>query len=121
MARPLIDEAFCPQFHEAAELVGRRWTGAIIRALLYDHACRFGDLAGTIPGLSGRMLSERLKELESAGVVSRKVYAETPIRIEYELTAKGRALVPVVRALTTWAEEWIPAKGHKHRRGRASG
>jgi DNA-binding HxlR family transcriptional regulator len=115
MARPLIDEAFCPQFHEAAELVGRRWTGAIVRALLHGVR-RFTDLAETIPGLSGRMLSERLKELESAGVIERTVHAETPVRIEYELTAKGRALVPVVKALTVWAEDWIPAKGHKHQR-----
>jgi DNA-binding HxlR family transcriptional regulator len=115
MARPPIDEAFCPQFHEAAELVGRRWTGAIVRALLHE-VCRFGDLVETIPGISGRMLSERLKELESAGILKRHVHPETPVRIEYELTAKGRALVPVVTALTTWAEDWIPAKGHKHRR-----
>ena len=96
-----IPEAFCPQFHQAAELVGRRWTGAVIRALLYDHVCRFSDLLQTIPGISARMLSERLKELESEGVLRKS-------QAGYQLTAKGRALIPVVEALTTWAEEWIP-------------
>jgi DNA-binding HxlR family transcriptional regulator len=102
-----VDEAFCPRFHRAAELVGRRWTGAIVRALLHG-VVRFRELEGTVPGLSGRMLSERLKELESEGVVERVVFDETPIRIEYQLTEKGQALGTVVVALTRWAHDWLP-------------
>jgi DNA-binding HxlR family transcriptional regulator len=103
-----IPEAFCPQFHQAAELVGRRWTGAVIRALIHG-VCRFSDLLQTIPGISARMLSERLKELESEGVLRKS-------EAGYQLTEKGRALIPVVEALTTWAEHWIP----KPRKRRAS-
>ncbi|HEY7296099.1 MAG TPA: helix-turn-helix domain-containing protein, partial [Dehalococcoidia bacterium] len=83
--------AFCPYFHRAVELIGRRWTGAILRAML-GGVVRFSDLTHTIPGLSDRMLSERLKELEAEGIVARSVIPETPVRIEYRLTAKGRAL-----------------------------
>src|SRR5579864_2597611 len=100
-------EAFCPRFHEAVELVGRRWTGVILRAL-FSGAERFSDLAATVPGMSDRLLSERLKELEAADIVQRVVIPATPVRVEYHLTAKGRALRPVVDALATWAEEWLP-------------
>ena len=97
--------AFCPRFHHAVELVGRRWTGAIIRAMFAGRV-RFTDLATCIPGLSDRLLSERLKELEGEGVVERLVFPETPVRIEYHLTEKGRALEPSVTELSTWAETW---------------
>ncbi len=98
-------EAFCPVYHRAVELVGRRWTGAILRALLAG-VCRFSDLASTVPGMSDRMLSERLKELEAEGLVVRRVIPEMPVRIEYELTEKGRALQGVIEALSQWASEW---------------
>src|SRR5437867_13389493 len=90
--------AFCQYYHRAVELIGRRWTGAILRAMLVGVS-RFSDLAVTIPGLSDRMLSERLKELESEGVVLRSVIPETPVRIQYQLTATGRSLVSVVAAV----------------------
>ena len=77
-----IQESFCPKFHKSVELIGRRWTGAILRALLSGET-RFSDIAHAIPGLSDRLLSERLKELETEGVVTRVVYPETPVRIEY--------------------------------------
>lgn len=92
------------------ELIGRRWTGAILRALLAGVE-RFSDIAATIPGLSDRMLSERLKELEAEGIVERRVIPETPVRIEYHLTPKGRALGSVMEALSAWAEEWLPHPG----------
>ena len=101
--------AFCPRYHKAVELIGRRWTGAILRALLSGQV-RFTDLALSVPGLSDRLLSERLKELEAEGIVERRVHAETPVRIEYRLTEKGRALEKVVDDLSAWAEEWIPAE-----------
>lgn len=97
---------FCPSYHRAVELIGRRWTGAILRALLSDVR-RFNELASAVPGLSDRMLAERLRELESEGVVIRTVIPETPVRVEYSLTEKGLALESAVRALAGWAETWI--------------
>jgi len=98
--------AFCPYYQRAVELVGGRWTGAIIRALLAGKL-RFGELSAAIPGMSDRMLSERLKELEAAGIVIRTVYPATPVRIEYHLTPKGLALAAVVEAISVWAYEWL--------------
>ena len=80
MDNPQQLEPFCPYFHHAVELIGRRWTGAIVRAMLAG-CCRFSDISEAIPGLSDRLLSERLKELEAADVVTRTVYPETPVRI----------------------------------------
>ncbi|CAA9579642.1 MAG: Transcriptional regulator, HxlR family [uncultured Thermomicrobiales bacterium] len=97
---------FCPAYHQAVELIGRRWTGAILRVLL-SGATRFSDVTTTIPGLSDRLLSERLKQLESEGIVTRTVYPETPVRVEYRLTEKGRALTDVVVAISAWAETWL--------------
>lgn len=105
MAAEPVKAAFCPRFHRAAELVGRRWTGAIIRALLQGLK-RFNELESAIPGLSGRLLSERLRELEAEEIVVRHVVSEAPLRVEYELTYKGRALGKVVDALTEWAHDW---------------
>lgn len=101
-----LSGAFCPYYHRAAELIGRRWTGAILRALLNDIV-RFSDLRKTIPALSDRMLSERLKELEEEGIVTRVVIPETPIRIEYRLTEKGRGLGSVVESISDWANRWL--------------
>lgn len=98
--------AFCPQFHHAVELVGRRWTGAILRAMLAGNA-RFSDIASTVPGLSDRLLSERLKELTTEGLVERVAHAESG-RVEYHLTAMGRELAPVIEGLSSWAERWVP-------------
>jgi len=100
-----INSAFCPVYHHAVELIGRRWTGAILRAMLFG-ATRFSDIAASIPGLSDRLLSERLKELEAEGIVSRDVYAQTPVRIEYHLTEKGQALSTVIEAISDWANTW---------------
>jgi DNA-binding HxlR family transcriptional regulator len=112
--------AFCPLFHEAVELIGRRWTGAILRALLAGQI-RFTDLVQTVPGLSDRLLSERLKELEAEGIVERRVYPETPVRIEYHLTPKGRALERVVADLSAWAEEWVAPHPRPLSRSRGRG
>jgi DNA-binding HxlR family transcriptional regulator len=100
--------AFCPHFHHAVELIGRRWTGAILRAMLTGRV-RFSDITAAIPGLSDRLLSERLKELESEGIVERRVFPETPVRIEYVLTEKGHALDAAVRAVSEWADAWKTA------------
>lgn len=105
-ANVVFDGAFCPYFHHAVELIGRRWTGAIIRAILCGVG-RFGELTEAIPDLSDRMLSERLKELEAEGIVTRLVIPSTPVRVEYRLTEKGRALGPILAAIGHWAGEWL--------------
>jgi DNA-binding HxlR family transcriptional regulator len=96
----------CPKFHEAVELIGRRWSGALIKLLLEGRQ-RYCALRDAIPDISDRMLSERLKELESAGIVRRIVTPDTPVRVEYELTEKGQALEGPLLALGEWASVWI--------------
>src|SRR5919198_3636348 len=89
-------ESCCSLYHRAVELVGKRWTGAILLVLM-DGPARFSEVKQLVPELSDRLLSERLKELESEGIVVRRVIDESPVRVEYALTEKGRALQPVVR------------------------
>ncbi|HVR38210.1 MAG TPA: helix-turn-helix domain-containing protein [Thermoanaerobaculia bacterium] len=101
--------ALCPAFHEAIELIGRRWTGAIIYMLLKSR-CRFAALRDAIPEITDRMLSERLQELEQQGIVARTVIPETPVRVEYSLTKKGRALAAVVDSVGEWAHKWNDKK-----------
>ncbi len=99
------DHKLCPKFESAFELLGKRWTGLIIRVLL-DEPKRFKDISELIPNVSDRMLSERFKELEAAGIIARHVYPETPVRIQYELTEKGKALQPVMDAIQVWGDQW---------------
>lgn len=100
--------AYCPKFHRAVELIGRRWSGAIIRSLL-GGSVRFNEILAAIPGLSDRLLSERLRELEAEGVVTRAVYPEVPVRIEYHLTPKGHELNAIVLDIDEWAQRWADA------------
>ena len=97
----------CPYYHEAVELIGRRWTGAIVGVLIHRNTLRFGEIADAVPQLSDRLLSERMKELEARGVVRRTVHPGRPVRVEYELTEMGRALAPAVRELERWAQRWL--------------
>jgi DNA-binding HxlR family transcriptional regulator len=97
--------AVCPHFHAAIELIGKRWTGAIVSALI-ERPMRFGELRKAVPGLSDRLLSQRLRELEQEGLVEREVEAGTPVRVTYSLTAKGEALGPAIRELRSWAKQW---------------
>jgi DNA-binding HxlR family transcriptional regulator len=98
-------QAVCPHFHAAIELIGKRWTGAILSALT-EGPLRFGELAKAIPGLSDRLLSRRLRELEESGVVQREVEAGTPTRVSYSLTEKGADLRPAMSELRAWARRW---------------
>lgn len=97
--------AVCPHFHEAIELIGKRWTGAIVCALT-ERPMRFGELRKAIPGLSDRLLSQRLRELEDEGLVEREVEAGTPVRVTYSLTAIGERLGPAIGELRSWAKQW---------------
>jgi DNA-binding HxlR family transcriptional regulator len=101
-----VSRQLCHRFHRAVELVGRRWNGAIIFLLLQDRA-RFAQLRAAIPGITDRMLAERLHELEAEGVIVRTVLPETPVRVEYALTKKGRALAGALGAIGQWAEKWL--------------
>ena len=95
----------CPKFESAFELLGKRWTGLIIRTISNGQH-RFSDIEEAIPNMSSRMLTERLKELDKEGIIVRKVYPETPVRIEYELTEKGLELENVMDEIQKWAEKW---------------
>ena len=105
----------CARFHRASELIGRRWTGAIIFVLLKSR-CLFAVLGAAIPDITDRMLSDRLRELEAEGIIERTVVPETPVRVEYALTKKGRALLPAIDAMTDWAHKWIPVAAPARRR-----
>jgi DNA-binding HxlR family transcriptional regulator len=96
----------CPLYHEAVELVGRRWTGAILRVLM-DGPLRFSEIAQAIPELSDRLLSERMKELEARGMVQRTVIPGPPLRVEYELSVMGSELEPALSELQSWARRWL--------------
>jgi len=96
----------CRKFHHASELIGRRWTGAILYVLM-SARCRFATLREAIPDITDRMLSERLQELEEEGIVERTVVPDTPVRVEYALSAKGRGLATTIEAISMWAEKYI--------------
>jgi len=105
-----FQDGFCPYFHHAIELIGRRWTGVVLRTMLRG-ATRFSDIAAAVPNISDKMLCERLKELETEGVITRTVIPATPVRVEYHLTEKGHALEGVVNALDDWADQWVALGG----------
>ena len=104
---PPTDHQCCPKLHEAVELVGKRWTGAILAVLMTGGSMRFSEVAQAVPQLSDRLLSERMKELEARGVVERAVHAGSPARVEYSLTEMGRALAPALGELQSWARRWL--------------
>src|SRR5438034_7480526 len=106
----------CETFHRAVELIGRRWNGAIVFVLLRSK-CRYSALRDAIPGITDRMLSERLQELEKEGIIERTVVPETPVRVEYALTKKGRALATAVEALSDWAHKWGSVESGRPGRG----
>ena len=107
--------ALCDRFRQASELIGRRWTGAIIFVLLKSR-CRFATLRDAIPEITDRMLSDRLQELEAEGIVDRTVIPDTPVRVEYSLTKKGRALAAAFDAIADWAHKWADDDSKQTRR-----
>src|SRR5579863_8907995 len=96
----------CPRYEYAVQLLGKRWTGMLLFAMM-DGPRRFCELTATVEGLSDRVLSDRLRELEVEGIIERVVYPRIPVRVEYQLTEKGRALKPVFEAVQAWATQWI--------------
>ena len=105
----MATHGLCARFHKAVELIGRRWSGAIIQMLLQGPS-RYAELRAAVPDITDRMLSERLRELEDEQIVARTVVPETPVRVEYSLTPKGRALAPALSAIGPWAEKWVDAE-----------
>ena len=100
-------DPLCSLLHEAVELIGKRWSGAIIFVLMERGPMRFSEIGNAVPELSDRLLSERMKELEARGLVERRVYAGSPVRVEYSLTEMGRDLEPSLRELKQWAHRWL--------------
>jgi DNA-binding HxlR family transcriptional regulator len=108
---PTARASFCPHFRKAIELVGRRWSGTILRALM-DRPLRFSEISARIPEISDRSLSLRLKELESEFILMRLVEPSQPVSVRYELTEKGRALESAIAAIEAWAHDWVaPSEG----------
>jgi len=105
-----LDSKVCSRFHHAVELIGRRWSGAIISVMLREGPQCFNELLSAIPGLSDRLLSERLRELESEGLVRRTVIPGPPVRVSYDLTEAGKSLDQVIESLGKWAERWVKLK-----------
>ncbi|HEY8552424.1 MAG TPA: helix-turn-helix domain-containing protein [Thermaerobacter sp.] len=106
----------CPRYEQAVQILGKKWTGLILRVLMTGKK-RFCDFKASLPEMSDRILSERLKELEEAGILTRHVHDTRPVLIEYELTEKGRALEPVVAAIQAWADRWCDGIPDSHAGG----
>src|SRR3712207_5766707 len=98
--RSMPEPGCCPYYHQAVELVGRRWTGAILAVLLEHEPLRFGEIAEAVPDLSDRLLTQRVRELEDLGLLTRDDG-------RYALTDMGRELEPAVDALHAWGRRWL--------------
>lgn len=98
--------SICPRFEKGMQIISKRWAGLIVHQL-FSGPKRFCAIETALPSISGRLLSERLKDLEHEGIVKREVFPETPVRIEYSLTDKGRALEPVIQGIQTWSQSWV--------------
>jgi DNA-binding HxlR family transcriptional regulator len=104
--RPPIS-IYCEHYQAVIELIGRRWMGAILRVLMSDRPHRFNELLAAIPGLSDRLLTERLRELTEHEIVERIPAPDiSPIAVQYRLTESGRDLEVIVRAISAWARRW---------------
>jgi DNA-binding HxlR family transcriptional regulator len=96
----------CAIYHQAVELIGKRWTGAIV-SILMRGPVRFNVLVSAVPGMSERLCADRLRELEAAGLVSRRVLPGPPVGVEYALTEAGQDLNEAIEALGKWAHRWL--------------
>lgn len=96
----------CGQFQHVVELIGRRWSGAILYEM-FGGATRFSEIRDRVPGLSDRLLSERLRELEAQGLVTREVIPEVPVQVRYALTESARELLPAIQMLVAWGQKWL--------------
>jgi len=101
-----IDDAECHRFQESVELIGKRWSSGILLALARG-AHRFSEITAMVPGLSDRLLAQRVRELEAAGLLEREVIASTPVQVRYRLSAKGSDLLQSLQPLVMWGQRWV--------------
>ena len=105
----------------SAEIIGAKWTALLVHDLS-EGPRRFSELEHSCAGISPRTLSERLRALEDEGILERRSYAESPPRVEYELTEKGRALLPIIREMRRFGRAWmLPEPASPRRRAAARG
>lgn len=116
---PCVPDGFaaCP-IDEAFAAIGRKWSLLVVRNLLRGDS-HFNELLEHVPGINPKSLSQRLKELEKEGLISKEITAQSPVRIEYRLTARGYAIVPILRSMARWSLEWAPEKVLGGRRSKA--
>ncbi|MBW4080827.1 helix-turn-helix domain-containing protein [Paenibacillus sp. S150] len=100
------DFEMCPRFEKAVDMLSKRWVALIVFVLMKGPR-RFGEIESCLSNLSGKVLSDRLKEMENEGIIQRTVYPEMPVRIEYSLTSKGNALAPILGEISNWSTDWI--------------
>lgn len=104
MAQPTI----CPKFEKAISLLSQRWTALVVYQLLLGTQ-RFSEIQSAI-GISGKVLSDRLKDLEHQDIIKREVIPDTPVIIEYSLTEKGRSMEPILRTIENWSQDWFQSE-----------
>lgn len=110
--RPVHDEECAVAC--TADIIGSKWTAVLVHDLS-EGARRFSELERSCAGISPRTLSERLRALENDGIIERRSYAESPPRVDYELTPKGAALLPIINAMREFGHEWlVPEHDHVH-------
>lgn len=109
---PVNEFEMCPRFEKAVDVLSKRWVALIVFVLMSGPR-RFGEIESCLKSLSGKVLSDRLKEMENEGIIERKVYPEMPVRIEYSLTEKGTALAPILGAISNWSSEWIELSANR--------
>ncbi|MDX6311942.1 MAG: hypothetical protein QOF44_1406 [Streptomyces sp.] len=97
----------CVRFHAAIEMIGTRWSGAVLRAL-FTGQHRYAQIKAAVPGVSDTMLAQRLRALQEQELIERRVLSTTPVQVEYHLTQRGLELEPVLEAIITWSHKWIP-------------
>jgi DNA-binding HxlR family transcriptional regulator len=115
-----IDDDQCRLFQATVELIGRRWSSAILMAVA-QGARRFSEILGRVPGLSDRMLARRLRELEAANLLDRQVTATMPVQVTYRLTPAGRELIASLQPLVRWGLRWHGRPDRDHAAGLSSG
>jgi DNA-binding HxlR family transcriptional regulator len=101
----LIDDDECRRFQSSVELVGKRWSSAVLMAVSRG-AARFSEIVSVVPGLSDRLLAQRLRELEAVGLLEREVIPTTPVQVRYRLTASGVDLMRSLQPLVAWGQRW---------------
>lgn len=101
----MTEPTVCPRFEKAISLLSKRWTGLVIYQLL-NGTQRFSDIQSAI-GISGKVLSDRLKDLEQRDIINREVIPDTPVVIRYSLTDKGRSMQPIIASIENWSQDWI--------------